>query len=232
MSDSFRTEEEQIEALKTWWQESGKSTLVAIALGVAVVFGWQGWQKQQQAEVEAASAVYQNLLSAVQSPSGELSETQRATAQHLATSLREDYPDSTYAIFAALYEARFAVQENSLDAAEGALRWVLAKEPEQELLLQAKLRLARVLVAKQQYDDAMALLSGDNAGFAALYEELKGDIYWAQDDRQQALNAYQQAQQLNLQAEAPKTNPLLDMKLQQLNSELAANTTTKEPVDG
>ena len=47
MSDSYRTEEEQVEALKAWWRENGKSTVVAIAMAVMGVFGWQGWQKQQ-----------------------------------------------------------------------------------------------------------------------------------------------------------------------------------------
>lgn len=105
MSDSYRTEEEQVEALKAWWRENGKSTLVAIALAVMGVFGWQGWQKQQQADQSTASAIYQNLLTAANGDNGQATLAQIATANHLADTLKADYTGTTYAHFAALYKA-------------------------------------------------------------------------------------------------------------------------------
>ena len=48
--EDYRTEEEQIEALKRWWSENGKSIVIGIALAGASVFGWRAWQDQQQAE--------------------------------------------------------------------------------------------------------------------------------------------------------------------------------------
>jgi predicted negative regulator of RcsB-dependent stress response len=47
------TEEEQIEALKRWWEENGKQTLLGIALIVGGYFGWQAWTDHG---VEQASA--------------------------------------------------------------------------------------------------------------------------------------------------------------------------------
>ena len=35
----MRTEEEQVEALKRWWQENGKTLLLTLAVALALVFG-------------------------------------------------------------------------------------------------------------------------------------------------------------------------------------------------
>ena len=37
------TEEEQIEALKRWWDENGKQVVLAIVLTVGGYFGWQAY---------------------------------------------------------------------------------------------------------------------------------------------------------------------------------------------
>ncbi|MEX2327847.1 MAG: tetratricopeptide repeat protein, partial [Pseudomonadales bacterium] len=37
------TDEEQIEAIKKWWDENGKSILIGIVLALGGVFGYQAW---------------------------------------------------------------------------------------------------------------------------------------------------------------------------------------------
>lgn len=214
MSQEYSTDDEQVEALKKWWRENGKSTVIAIVVAISGVLGWQGWQKQQQAEIAAASAVYQNMLTAVESQP--LTDEQKATANHLAETLKQDFPASAYAQFAAFYKAKFAVEANNLELAETELRWVLDSKATSEVVLQAKLRLARVQYAKQQFDEALATLSGDAQGYAAAFEELRGDIYRAKGDDDQARLAYQKAKDLNQQAQNPVNNPLLNLKAEQL----------------
>ena len=46
--ETFRTEEEQVEAIKRWWQENGKSTVLGVAIAMAAVFGWRGWNDYQR----------------------------------------------------------------------------------------------------------------------------------------------------------------------------------------
>jgi predicted negative regulator of RcsB-dependent stress response len=217
MSENFRTEEEQLEVLRNWWRESGKSTVVSIAAAIAVVFGWQFWQKQTQAEQEAASAVYQNLILAVSSE-----DAKASTVAHLAETLREEFAGSSYAYFAALYQSQLAVDAKDLDAAEQHLQWLLQQDASEEIRLQAQLRLARVNYAQGDLDEALQLLDIDAKGFAAAYQEVKGDVLRAQGKKQQAKTAYLQAQSLGLSQQLPSQNPLLDMKLQQLESELSA----------
>lgn len=216
MSSDYQSDDEQVEALKKWWKDNGSSTLIGIGLSIAAVFGWQGWQQQQQAQADQASATYQNFLTVVsQEP---LAGEQLATANHLAETLKSNFSSSTYAQFAALYKAQFAVKEKNLDQAETELRWVLDQRPSAEIAVQASLRLARVLHAKNQHDEALALLQGDALAYSTLFEELKGDIYLAKGDVEKAKQAYQQAKQLNQTAENPINTNLLELKIQQLQT--------------
>jgi predicted negative regulator of RcsB-dependent stress response len=224
MAEGYETEDEQLESLKRWWRENGKSTLVAIVIGLVGVFGWQGWQKQQLQQTEAASAIYQNLLQVSSTNNGELSPSQQATANHLATTLKTDFSGSTYAIFAAFYKAKFAVSENDLETAETELQWVLDNNSPAELAIQARLRLARVLHSQQKYDQALALLDLEGTDSTSGFEELRGDVLLAQGDKDGAVKAYQKAAQLNATGDGLVQNPILTMKLQQLDSQTESST--------
>ena len=56
------TEEEQIEALKRWWEENGKQTILGIALIVGGYFGWQAWTDHSVEQSSAASLTYQEMV--------------------------------------------------------------------------------------------------------------------------------------------------------------------------
>ena len=48
--EPYNTEEEQVEALRRWWDENGRSTIAAIVIALAAGFGWQAWQKHDQGQ--------------------------------------------------------------------------------------------------------------------------------------------------------------------------------------
>ncbi|CAH0992657.1 hypothetical protein SIN8267_02790 [Sinobacterium norvegicum] len=214
--DTYRTEEEQVEAIKHWWKENGTSTLLTIAVAVGGFFGYQYYTDTNQANAEQASAVYQQLLELNSQLSQQSDEAQLATAHHLAGELKDNFSSSTYAQFAALINARLYVKSDDLVKAEAELRWVLAQQPDQELVSVTELRLARVLDANGDSDKAMALIEqGRDGGFQVGFNELKGDILKAQGDLAAARVAYQQAAdgaaEFGIQA-----SPLLALKLQNL----------------
>lgn len=221
MAGSYSTEDEQLDALKKWWQENGKSTVLTILLVLAGVFGWQGWQKQKSAEIEAASIMYQSLITAASANNGQPSQAQQATAEHLAASLKAEFPDSSYANYAALFKAQFAVNSNNLPLAVEELQWLLARDLDSELYLQATLRLAKVYAAQSQYEQALELLAIDAGAYAPAYQELTGDIYKSQGALEQALLAYQKSRELAEQAERPLANGVLALKIQHLTNQLA-----------
>ncbi len=228
MAEGYETDDEQIEVLKKWWSDNGTSTLVIIAISVISVLGWQGWQNRQQQELGASSSIYENMLVAARGTNGVVTQEQKSTANHLANTLKTDFPSSTYARFAALYIAKFAVEANNYAEAEEALQWILDNGAIDDILLQTKLRLARVFYAQDKYSEALSQLQGDASIYAAAFEEVRGDVFNAQGDFKKAELSYIKASELNLQLEKPANNPLLNLKIQRLKSKVSNSSSATE----
>ena len=217
--DVYRTEEEQIEALKRWWQENGKSLLIGIVLALMAVYGYKGWENHKQSEGEAASNIYFDLMDAVSIAEQNPNDENSATINHLVAQLKTDYTNSTYAIYAALIAAKQAVVKDELTTAEQELQWALTKtEKGTSIYLITQLRLARVIFAQGGEDNAkraLAVLEGPvAASHSASYEEAKGDIYVSLGRLDEARSAY-----LKAIADAESSGvqrPLLQIKLNDL----------------
>lgn len=218
----YLTEEEQLEALKRWWKDNGKSTVTAVVLAVVGYFGFEFWQDQVRAGEEAASNKYQSLLeSVVVAPGTNLSDTARTTAASLAAELKQDSSNGFYGQSAALFMAKLAIEANQLDKAEAELQWVLDQNPEQALALVSRLRLARVQAAASKFDTALATLTAVDAGsFIGEYAEVRGDILLAQGNVDEARAAYQLAVQSQT-IDMPK-NENLQIKLDDLAPAIVA----------
>lgn len=204
----YRSEEEQVEAIKKWWDENGRSLIVGIVIALAGVFGWRTWSDYQTAQGEVASAIYEQML--VQAGKGNDREVEVLGQQILA-----EHPNSAYGVFASLTLAQQAVKNDDLTAAAAHLRWVMNNAAEEELKMLARLRLARVTLAQGDAAGALGLLDEVQPGaFRATFDEVKGDAYLKQGDRKKAFDAYTNA--LAGYAEAPSKQSLVRMKLDDL----------------
>lgn len=207
----MRTEEEQIEALKKWWEENGKQTLVALVVVAGGWFGFQSYQGQQQATSEAASALYQEVLSLQTSET----EEDKGRRQLLLDQIQQDYSSTVYAQFAGLLKAKEAVEADDLATAAAELEAVKANASNTELTHLATIRLARVYISQEKVDEALALVDVKDVGaFSSQYNEVKGDALLAKGDKAGARDAYSQALTEAERIEA--NNPLLKMKLDDL----------------
>lgn len=226
--EAYQTEEEQLEALKRWFRDNGRHLVTGVLLIAVTTFGIYSWQQRQAHRREAASIEYQNLLQAMHAVQTDSSKERLATARHLADALKSDYESSIYAQFGALFKAELAVGAGDLANAEAELQWVLAHKPSAEMRALTQLRLARVLHAKG--DDKAALAQLDEAkagGYAGAYEQLKGDIALARGDSEAARAAYTRAQELEKKMSSPITDPVLEMKLRDLQAEPVPVEATK-----
>ena len=185
--DTYTTETQRIEEIKKWWQENGLSVVLALALGFSGIFGWRYWQGQQVEDAEAASALYSNMMTALQDKSP--TEVRAAADEILA-----DFENTTYGVFALMTLAALAVEEEDLKAAETLLRQALEQSGNEPLAHVIRIRLIRVLISLDDLEQARALAQrqGDGA-FAADYDELQGDISITQGDGEAARAAYQRA---------------------------------------
>lgn len=214
------SEEEQIKQLKQWWDDNGVSTIVSILVAVALVFGWQGWQRSQQAKSDAAAIAYEELIMATQAALESPDDIKIAQATFLANEIKEQHSDSGYAYFSAFLLARQAVADKDYETAEAELRGILSQQSSPEVEQLAQYRLARVLYAAERYPEALAgLPEAKDTAFAPLFAEAKGDILLAQKKYQEAYDAYSESKQLaeSLELQQPE---LLTIKLQYARSYL------------
>ena len=219
--DTYRTEEEQVEAIRRWWDDNGRSTMLAIVVAVSAGFGWQAWKGYDQQSVENASNMYQALVQSIDVEQSTLQS--KAATLDLAEQLKTEHAASSYAQFAALHLASLAVSEDDLGEAERQLRWVLAKADKGSDVAQVtELRLARVLAASGEADQALEILQrAGTGGYAASYAIARGDVLLQQGKQEEARDAYNDAKTL-AGADAGQINlATLDQKLQSLNAQAA-----------
>lgn len=189
------TEQEQLQQLTNWWKENGVSMAAAILVGLIAYFGFQWWQNNQQQQAVQASALYSDLLESIKADpvSGEsVSEENKKTAYYIAEQLQTAYSDSLYAVNASLFAAKIAVEDGDIVSAEKALRWA-TDNSDGAIKGIAALRLARIYVAQEKFDDALILVGNSSAALQSLNAELRGDILLAKNDISGAQAAYQEA---------------------------------------
>ncbi|MCW8826359.1 MAG: tetratricopeptide repeat protein [Gammaproteobacteria bacterium] len=204
----YQTEDEQVDAIKAWWEKNGKSTLLAIVIALAAVFGWNNWNDHQKSLSESASTRYQMMLSQV------VKDKNGAVA--MGESLKQEFKGSHYSVLAALMIAKIEVERNQLEIADAELRWAAAQSKNPIFVDLANSRLARVLLAQGRADEALETLSKiKSESYAGLISEIEGDIYITQGDREKARAAYQKA--LTGYAETPEKSELVQTKLDDLN---------------
>ena len=208
----MKTEEEQVEALKRWWQQNGKSLILTIAVTIGGVVGWNAYQEHQVKQAETASLYFQQLMASA--PVGQLNDTQIAEIRYNSGLLKTEFSATTYAQFAALMLARVEVQAGDLSAATTELEWVIAQQGDAEVNALAKIRLARLLGAQNQYDKALALLVDGDDAWQSGRLETRGDLLLAQGDSEAARAAYTEASLLVVASGT--NNPLLGLKLDNL----------------
>lgn len=217
------TEEEQLEVLKRWWKDYGKTVISAVVAAVVIYFSWTAWQDKQRVKAESASSQYDTLVKLLNVEQGKtLSDTDKATADHIANELKEKNGKSLYAQGAAFYLAKSAVDAGNLDKAVAELQWILSSKPDVATAQLARVRLARVYVAKAAYAEAQAQLAEEpSKAFAAEYAEVRGDILKAQGNKEAAATAYKKA----LETTDPQNQErlmVLQMKADELKSVDAA----------
>lgn len=218
MTDYLRSEEEQVAALKQWWKDNGTSLLVGVAVALAGLFGWKAYQQNQIEAREHRSIQFQQLLDASAQPpavEGDKAEEKVNNVAFLSEEILKENQDSRYAIYARLMLAKTAVEDSRYEDAEKALREALKANTDTALASVIQVRLARVLALRDQADEALSLLSGKPAeGFAAYFDELKGDIFKTQGKLKEARAAYESAL-ANAQKNGGETR-LLEIKIDDL----------------
>ena len=209
MADHLQ-EEEQIDAIKQWWQENKVSVIGAIVLTLGGSFGWSQYQDYTSATAIAAADTYDEIL--LERASGE-SADQLAM---LADTIRDKNGSIAFAEFAALQVAAAAAEEGNFEQAQIELEKVMAGvEVDSTLGQLAQLRLAKVKAALGQEEAAIAILELGSDSFPVSYAQVLGDIHLAAGREAAALEAYQTAKAASLMLGGQ--SGLIDLKVSGLS---------------
>ncbi|QKT02714.1 tetratricopeptide repeat protein [Ectothiorhodospiraceae bacterium 2226] len=198
----MQTDDEQLEALKRWWKEYGRSVVLGVVLGGAIAGGAWWWMEQQERQAESASMAYQSMLH-------DLEQGEYARVMEQGQGLIGEYSRSAYAGLAALAVARAAVAQDELDVARAQLAWAADNARTDEARTLARLHLARLLLDAGEHQEALARLEGEVADpLRPAFDEARGDVYLAMGERAQARQAYAAA----LEGVEGRPSQLLQMK--------------------
>jgi predicted negative regulator of RcsB-dependent stress response len=201
-------QQEQIDAIKTWWERWGTPVtivIVVLALGVTAMSGWRWYQNRQS---EGAAVLYLAMQEGLQA-------SNQTRVREAAGQLTENYPGTGYAVLAALVAARLDFEGGDSKTARSRLEWAIANAKQDALRDLARLRLAAVLVDDRDLVAALRVLDARHGNaFDALFLDLRGDVLFAQGDANAARNAYQSALD-KFEANSPYRN-LVQLKLDAL----------------
>lgn len=201
-------EQEQLAALKAWWRQYGALCLIGVALALAALAAYLGWNWYRDRETSKAAVVYADLLK--QADAGE-----RKKALESAKTLTQDYAKSGYATVGAFVAARLSFEGGDLAAAKEQLQWIVERARDEDMKSLARYRLAGVLLDEKKFDEALKLLEAKPEDpMAALIADLRGDVLTAKGAPAEARAAYQTALEKS-DAKSPYRN-LIQMKIDAL----------------
>lgn len=213
----YQTEEQQVEAIKGYWAENGNMIIAGIALGFAGFIGFNVYKDSKLEEELAVSDSYQTLI--------EASVNDKATFAQNAEKFINENAGTSYESLTALALAKEFATDKDWKNAQAQLTVAINSAPSDGIKAIASLRLARVQIQQEQYEQALSTLAQPlPESFRAAIEEIKGDTYLLQGKKELARNAYQAA----IDADGLASSPNLQMKLDDLAT--AVNITAAIPV--
>ncbi len=176
--DDLLDEHEQGERVRSWLRNNGAGLIGGVVLGLAVILGWQWWQKNRQHEDEQANLNYEKAVDGI--AANDLKKAEAAVASLGGK-------DGVYADLAALQLAKAQVEAGQRDAAITTLRAIQADSSLHAIVQQ---RLARLLIDAGKHDEALKLVA-DAKDSTSL--EIRGDALVASGKLAEARDAYTKA---------------------------------------
>ncbi len=180
-------EQEQLDQLKAFWAQYGNMitwVLIVVFGSVAAYNGWQYWQRKQSVD---AAVMYDSFEQAAKA--GDLPLMERALGDITAK-----FSGSTYANQAAMLAAQNLYAKGQAPKAISALQSVVDKPADEGYSALARLRLAALHLDAKAYPEALKQLeAAAPKDFEALFADRRGDVYAAQNQREQAVSEWKKA---------------------------------------
>jgi predicted negative regulator of RcsB-dependent stress response len=187
MAVELYDEHEQGERVRKWIKEYTPAIIVGLILAFGGIFGFRYWQDYRADQQLMGSDYYQVVSQRVSEGNLESAESEYQT-------MLETVGETAYTGLAGMQLAAAWVDDGRLSPAADIYRGILENRRLESLWPVAKLRLARVLEAQGEYDQALSLLEGAAPeGFEASWAETRGDLLFERGRVDEARAAWEDA---------------------------------------
>ena len=219
--DEFLSEKEQIQYIRDWWRDNRMYIFIFGFVVIGSVAGTNTWKTSVINEQIAASSLYESLAV-------EISENNLESGELIAEEIYSEYSESIYADQARLAMAYFYMSQSRDEDAADELRGLIESSENNEMILIANMRLAKILLYQSKYQEVLDLLEGNlGHAFETKYSELIGDAYLGLEDYENAEFAYMNALK---DTGSPQVidAALLQMKINDLPQQNTVNSETQD----
>ena len=209
-------------------KQYGSYIVTAILLALAAYFGWTYWQDNHARVDTVAADQYADIQQlneevSLASQNPDLEAEAQAALDQSRTQLNDNidtlvstHGKSVYAWQALMIKARQQVDSDDFTGAAETFKQALAIDlGDAGLEAITRLRYAKTLLATGDTDAALAEANNDMpSSFEASQQELLGDIYLAQDNKDSAIKSYDNAWELL--RDRQETRAVLALKMESL----------------
>lgn len=184
----YETEEEQIDAIKQWWNKNG-TMLLSLLLVAAIAFsGWRYWSNTQYVNAANGSSLFE--LMQLHAQKGTFGEVSRE-----ALKLIQEQPESPYAVGAAMLSAQYNLEKGEVEEALKHYQWVVDNTADFQLRNQASLSQVRLYLNMEKIDEAKAIIdvmekNNLTGAEKAVFDYIKGMTFLAQNQFDNARTAF------------------------------------------
>ncbi len=198
-------EQEQVDEAKAWWKQHGNKVIWGVTIFLLAAAGWRAWETWRHNQAAEASMLFDKSVQAI-------SMNDMKTAKAAASQIMENHAGGAYGTPAAWLSGRISYEAGDVKSARAQYEFALEHARDEGVRQLARLRLAALLFEENDLPGALKLLeAGFETAFQGLAEQLKGDIFAAQNKPAEARAAYKLA--LEKLGEKSPLKPLVEIRL-------------------
>ena len=183
---AFDNDEQQSEHFKNFYNLHKFKIFSAIAVFLVAFFAYQYLESVNQSNDEEASQLFQDVIV---SKIGNIDEIKSKVGE-----LQNDFSNSPYAARASIYYSKLLVETGDYSAAAKELIWALGENIEPSIQSIANYLLGNLYLVQDKLDEALEVANKIiTEGYIGLANDLKGDIFLAKGDKENAIKSYELA---------------------------------------
>ena len=183
---AFDNDEQQSEHFKNFYNLHKFKIFSAIAVFLVAFFAYQYLESVNQSNDEEASQLFQDVIV---SKIGNIDEIKSKVGE-----LLNDFSNSPYAARASIYYSKLLVETGDYTAAAKELIWASGENIEPSIQSMANYLLGNLYLVEKKLDEALEVANKIiTDGYIGLANDLKGDIYLAKGDKENAIKSYELA---------------------------------------